>query len=107
MFCEASDSTQMRCTLAYVNDRADIEMPAGTDAFGIYDYIAREEAASVQGDWPPEQAWMPAAAEPLQQCHGLVALSGVRFPAVAWTTTSSEKHLLARQVRRDTSPACM
>ena len=88
MFCEASDSTQMRCTLAYVICRGVCETPAATDAFGIYDYIAREEAASVQGAWPPAQVPMPAAAEPLQQCHGLVALSGVRFPAVAWTTTT-------------------
>ena len=91
MFCEASDSTQMRCTLAHVICRGDIETTAVTVAFGIYDCIPREEAASVQFDWPETHIPMPAAAEPLQQCHGLVALSGVRFPAVAWTTTSSHR----------------
>ena len=52
MFCEASDSTQMRCTLGHVICRGDLETPAATDSFDIHDYIAREEAASVQGAWP-------------------------------------------------------
>ena len=55
----------------------------------IYDYIAREEKlplralCKVPGHHAPDQVRMPTTAEPLQQSHGLVALSGVRFPAVA------------------------